>query len=125
MNRSSLMILLLGALLLMGLFLLMRPAQEPVTVPLDLQARIVDFAVTDGRLGEGPAVVAVVEGTPITLRFVTNQKDEAHLHGYDLSAELKPGQRSEISFVARISGRFEIELHKSHTKLAVLEVQPR
>ena len=124
MNRSTLMILLFGALLLTGLFLLMRPVQEPVTASLDLPARIVDFAVTDGRLAEGPAVVSVTEGTPVTLRFVANQEDEAHLHGYDLSAELKPGQRSEITFVASISGRFEIELHKSHAKLAVLEVQP-
>ena len=68
MNRSTLMILLFGALLLTGLFLLMRPAQEPVTASLDLPARIVDFAVTDGQLAEGPAVVSVIEGTPVTLR---------------------------------------------------------
>ena len=125
MNKSTVAIVLLGALLLTSLFLLMRPAQESVTPPLDLPARIVNFTVKDGQLAEGSAVVAVIKDTPVTLRFVTNQKDEAHLHGYDLSAELKPGQTSEITFVASISGRFEIELHKSHRKVAVLEVRPR
>lgn len=125
MTKSTIAILLLGALLLTGLFLLMKPAQEPATPSLDLPARIVDFTVKGGQLAEGPAVVDVVEGTLVTLRFFTNQKDEAHLHGYDLSAELKPGQRSEITFRADISGRFEVELHKSHSKLAVLEVRPR
>lgn len=125
MTKSTIAILLLGALLLTGLFLLMKPAQEPATPSLDLPARIVDFTVKSGQLAEGPAVVAVVEGTLVTLRFFTNQIDEAHLHGYDLSAELMPGQSSEITFRADISGRFEVELHKSHSKLAVLEVRPR
>ena len=125
MSKPAVMILLLGVVLLIGLFLLMRPAQESVTPSLDLRARIVDFTVKDGQLVKGPVTVAVIKDTPVTLRFDTNQSDEAHLHGYDLSAELKPGQRSEITFVATISGRFEIELHKSHTKLAALEVRPR
>lgn len=125
MNKPTAMILLLGALLLTSLFLLMRPAPEPVTPAINLPARIVDFTVENGQLAGGPALVAVIKDTPVTLRFATNQKDEAHLHGYDLSVELKPGQQSDITFVANLSGRFEIELHKSHSTLAVLEVRPR
>ncbi len=124
-NKSAITILLVGSLLLIGLFLLMRPAQETLTQPLELSARIVDFTVKDSQLAEGPTVVTVIKGTPVTLRFLSNENDEAHLHGYDLVSNLTPGQRSEISFVANISGRFDIELHKSHTSLAVLEVRPR
>ena len=125
MNKSSLAILLVGALLLAGLFVVMKPAPEPIAPSAQRQLHIVDFTVKDGQLAEGPATVAIIQDTPVTLRFVSNQKDEAHLHGYDLSADLEPGQSAQITFVANKSGRFEIELHKSHTTLAALEVRPR
>lgn len=124
MNKSTVSILLLGVLLLGGLFLVMRPAPQSAAKPTELQTRQFEFNVIDGQLAEGPVVVAVTEGTPVTFRFFTNKKDEVHLHGYDLSAELKPDEASQISFVADKSGRFEMELHKSHSKLSVLEVRP-
>lgn len=125
MNRSALFLLLIGALLLAGLFVLMKPTPEPVLSATELQAQTVDFTVKDGQLAEGPATVAVVKGTNLTLRFSANHNDEVHLHGYDLSANLRPGETAEITFAANVSGRFEIELHKSHTTLAALEVHPR
>lgn len=125
MNKATLSILLVGAALLVGLFILMRPTPAPVATTSEIQVRVVNFTVTDGRLTEGPTTVAVIQGTPVTLRFTTNQKDEAHLHGYDLSADLTPGETAQIAFVADKSGRFEIELHKSHTTVTALEVRPR
>lgn len=125
MNKSSLAILLVGALLLAGLFVVMKPAPEPMAPVAERQIQVVDFTLKDGQLAKGPATVSVIQDTPVTLRFVSNLKDEAHLHGYDLSADLKPGETAQITFVANKSGRFEIELHKSHTTVAALEVQPR
>ncbi len=125
MNKSVVSILLIGAALLTGLFLQMRPSQPPATPEVSLPASLVDFTVRDGQLSEGPAIVQVAQHTPVTLRFFTNQKDEVHLHGYDLTASLEPGEITTMTFIATNSGRFEIELHNSHAKLAVLEVQPR
>ncbi len=125
MNKSSLAILLVGALLLAGLFVVMKPAPDPVAPLAEDQMQIVNFTVKDGQLAEGPATVAVTQGTHVTLRFISNLKDEAHLHGYDLSADLTPGETAQIRFIANKSGRFEIELHKSHTTVAALEIRPR
>ncbi len=125
MNKSVVSILLIGAALLAGLFLQMRPSQAPATPSTNLPARIVDFSIKGARLIEGSAMVQVAQHTPVTLRFFANQKDEVHLHGYDLTASLEPGEITTMTFIATNSGRFEIELHNSHAKLAVLEVQPR
>ncbi|HCS29430.1 MAG TPA: hypothetical protein DIW43_18390 [Spongiibacteraceae bacterium] len=130
MNKWAVSILLTGAALLIGLFLLMKPSQPPATPlsnlpPSSPPATIVDFTIHDGQLADGPAILTVAQHAPVTLNFLTNQKDEAHLHGYDLSARLTPGEAATMTFIATNSGRFEIELHRTHTTLTVLEVRPR
>ena len=44
------------------------------------------------------------------------------MHGYDLEAELAPGQPAEIAFDATIPGVFEVELHEAGTLLLSLQV---
>jgi hypothetical protein len=49
--------------------------------------------------------------------------DEVHVHGYDLTAALTPGQPTELTFAATIPGVFEVELHDAGTVLLTLQVQ--
>ena len=51
--------------------------------------------------------------------------DEIHLHGYDVTRDLKPGMRARFSFEANAEGIFEIELHGTGTQIAELVVEPR
>ena len=48
--------------------------------------------------------------------------DEVHLHGYDLSADVAPGQPARISFTADVVGEFEVELEQLGIPLAELTV---
>lgn len=50
--------------------------------------------------------------------------DEAHLHGYNLTRRLAPGRPARFSFLARLEGIFELELHSTHLQLAQLRVEP-
>lgn len=54
----------------------------------------------------------------------TDTSDEVHLHGYDISRDVKPGNRARFSFAANAEGIFEIELHGSGTQIAELTVEP-
>lgn len=130
--------------LLAGLFVWMRPAPPPPaasvpaagltsappsaaapTEPAAPVPQVVELTVKNKALASGPAVLSVLEGTPVTLRITVDHHDELHLHGYDLTLKLPSGQAGELSFVADRSGRFEYELHHAHVVLGVLEVQPR
>ncbi|MBB3048490.1 hypothetical protein FHR99_002764 [Litorivivens lipolytica] len=125
MNKWTGFIFLLGALLLAGLFFALRPAPQPDTLAAPLPAQTFAFTVEGGHLVGGPATVPLTQGTPITLRFLASGKDEVHLHGYDLKVKLEPSEPADIHFLADKSGRFEVELHKSHATLFALEVRPR
>jgi hypothetical protein len=50
--------------------------------------------------------------------------DHVHLHGYDLFADLAPGQPAKIEFTADIDGQFEAELEDSVVPIAELTVNP-
>lgn len=132
---KNVVVILIGLLLLAGLFWWMKPAPpaamavaSPVpqtAVPAAPAAQLFELVVKDKQLVSGPAVIAVSQGTPVTLRITVDHHDELHLHGYDLTLKLPTATPAELSFVADRSGRFEYELHHAHVDLGALEVQPQ
>lgn len=87
----------------------------------DLQA---DIVVTDGWVSSGPDVIKVKRGDNVNVRFVSNQTDELHLHGYDITVQLAPNTPALLSFTAKYPGRFGYELHKAHREIGAIEVHP-
>ena len=91
-----------------------------------------------GESGEGVIVLTIVGGNPeggvrretikqgsqVTLRTTSDVADELHIHGYDLKTDLVPGQSSDLTFLARIPGVFEVELEERGKKVLELEVRP-
>ena len=132
---KNVVVILIGLLLLAGLFWWMKPAPPAVmavaspvpqaAVPAAPAAQLFELVVKDKQLVSGPAVIAVSQGTPVTLRITVDHHDELHLHGYDLTLKLPTATPAELSFVADRSGRFEYELHHAHVDLGALEVQPQ
>jgi len=132
--------LLLGLLVLVGLFMLLKPEPPaPAAVPAAAPAvaapqaplppaapRRYEWQLQDGHLSAGPALLAVTQGEQVQLSVTADRAGELHLHGYDLQANLQPGVAVVLDFVADRSGRFELELHGAHHEaLGALEVQPR
>jgi hypothetical protein len=110
---------LLTLVVLVGLFVLLRPnhsAEAPQTREFDLEIR--------GDNME-PSKVTVAEGDQVVLRISSAFPVEVHLHGYDLPVELEPGEPTELSFKAKLTGRFEIEDHETQEELGPLVVEPR
>lgn len=83
--------------------------------PVRITLRVPGGVPYRGSVKLGREVVIVVRSTVA---------DHAHLHGYDVKADVAPGKPGRIQFTATIPGRFEIELEERHLLIALLEVRP-
>jgi plastocyanin len=86
---------------------------------------VFDIVVQRGKRVKGPAVLKVSQGDEVTLHITADSADEFHLHGYNLIVQLLPNITATMHVVAKLSGRFTYELHKSDLELGALEVYPR
>jgi len=67
---------------------------------------------------------SVKQGRKVEIVVESEIADEVHLHGYDLMADVAPGQPATIAFEATAPGRFELELEGRQLAIAELEVRP-
>jgi heme/copper-type cytochrome/quinol oxidase subunit 2 len=86
---------------------------EPEAVEIEVE-------VEEGRV-EGPDRPRIRQGERVVLVVKSDVADEVHVHGYDLSAEVAPGQPARVRFRANVAGVFEVELE--HTGLLLLELE--
>jgi hypothetical protein len=116
--RTSALILV-SVLVLGGLFLLLRP-DAPDTAPGE---RFFDLEI--GGDGMRPKEVSVQQGDRVTMSIRSDSRIELHIHGYDLEREVEPGETTDLSFEADLTGRFPMEDHETGSELGVLVVEPR
>jgi hypothetical protein len=95
------------------------PSSAPSPTP---PTRIVDVMYAGGNVTGADQRVAVKLGEQIVLRFTSDVVEEIHVHGYDLYADLNPGEPAEIVLTADIPGVFEVELHNAGRPLYQLRV---
>jgi hypothetical protein len=86
------------------------------------QKETFDLAIEEGAMA--PDQITVDEGDRVSLRVYSDRPLEFHLHGYDVSEAVVPGEPVELSFDATITGRFEIEDEKTREELGMLIVRP-
>jgi hypothetical protein len=82
----------------------------------------IDVQYAHGQVSGDTGRVAVPAGAAVTITITSDVADEAHLHGYDLEAELTPGEPAELRFDATIPGVFELEMHEAGAQLLTLQV---
>jgi hypothetical protein len=84
---------------------------------------VVSVRVHDGVV-EAPDVPTARRGDRVRIVVVADVSDEVHLHGYDLHADVAPGEPGRIDFVADAAGVFECELEEAGKLLFRLEIVP-
>ncbi len=62
-------------------------------------------------------------GGTLVITVAADVSDEVHLHGYDVLADVAPGQPAILEVAATIPGVFEVELEGARLELAVIEVR--
>jgi hypothetical protein len=95
------------------------PPKPPPTAPA--APRIV---VRGGRPVGGVKRIRARHGETVRFTVTSDVGDEVHVHGYDITRQVRAGRASSIRFRARIDGVFEVELHSRRVKIAELRVTP-
>lgn len=96
---------------------------EPRHFDLDLKA---------GQLPKGQQTIKVKQGDNVELKWTSDQPIRMHLHGYDMTIAVKPGEPTVTAINARIPGRFSAEKlqekagsgHQHGGKILYFEVYP-
>ena len=89
-------------------------ATTPVTVSI---------TVVNGRPVGGIKRQTIKKGSTVRLVVRTNVGTAIHLHGYNLEKNVKKGTPTVLQFVAKVPGRFALELHPMDAQLAQLTVR--
>lgn len=140
MKTTQLIYIVLGIVLLVGLFFIVKPKQAnnnqistPAT-PIQSASpsaspksniKTFELVIVKKELTSGADIIKVEEGDEVTIYITSDEPEELHVHGYDKSVELMPNQKSQLSFTADKTGRFIFELEKSGTDLGAIEVSPK
>jgi hypothetical protein len=80
--------------------------------------------IEDRKLVEGPSTLTVRQGDSVVIKITSDEDEEFHLHGYDRSVDLVPGEEVALSFVADASGHFPYELEHNKVEIGALDVLP-
>ncbi|KWX02309.1 hypothetical protein LI90_3352 [Carbonactinospora thermoautotrophica] len=104
------------------------PASPAASAPASPSAPATDavtyqVTIKGGNVEPKPDVVKVKLGQTVRLTVTSDQPDEIHVHGYDVSAELEPNKPTTVEFKASTPGTFEVETHHSGKLLFRLQVQ--
>jgi hypothetical protein len=91
-----------------------------------------DLQIVNGRLMDGRKVIAVQRHDRVEINWRADGRTILHLHGYDIETTVGPDKPEAMTFVARATGRFAIEIHAPpgegkprRAVLIYLEVHPR
>ena len=99
-------------------------ATTAIATPTVTKPIVVQITVVNGRPIGGIKRPSVKKGRLVRFVIQTNAGTEVHLHGYNIEKTPKKGVPTVIQFVAKIPGRFELELHHPDALLAQLTVRP-
>jgi ABC-type glycerol-3-phosphate transport system substrate-binding protein len=89
--------------------------EQPVRVSVVIVGGVPKGGIVREKVSKGDRVVLVV---------TSDVADEVHVHGYDISRDVDAGDAVRIAFVAKIPGRFEVELENRGVQIADLTVGP-
>ena len=139
-TKKTLPILLAAAAVLVIGFLLLKPKDEtPATTttsaattpaaattsaPTPVNTNPETIVIKNGEPVGGMAKLTYKQGSTVKLTVTTDGAEtDVHIHGYDIEKATAPGAPAKFSFVAKDTGRFEVELHPA-TQIAQLDVVP-
>lgn len=83
----------------------------------------IDIALIDG-VHRGPGVFELTQDDEILLTIHSNRPEELHLHGYEKHIVVQADTPKTVRFVANLSGRHMLELHRNDATLCYLDVYP-
>ena len=120
--------LVFALLMLTGLWWFWPKPEQVVAAadtPMAAPGLVIHWQVVQGQRVAGPEKFAARVGETITLEVGSDRNDSLHIHGDDLTLPILAGKNMRLEWTPKHSGRFDMELHDSHTVLTQVEVLPR
>jgi hypothetical protein len=96
--------------------------EETTTTEPANQPQRVSVRYANGEVVGGIVRADIEEDSEVVLVVRADVEDEVHLHGYDIAADVAPGQAARITFRADMVGEFEVELEDLGVPIAELTV---
>jgi hypothetical protein len=85
----------------------------------------VHVTIKDGWVTPVDEMMSATVGEPITLLVDSDTGDELHIHAVpERTFEVKPGTGQRFEFTVDVPGRVEVELHRLHRTIALIDVRP-
>ncbi len=120
--KRSWVYLLLAIIILGGGLLIARHYRKPTTMA---QTQTFELNIKNKQLVSGTDAPKVKQNDNVVFKITSDEDQSFHLHGYDKEVDLTPGQTTELTLRADVTGHFPFELEQSKTDLGALEVEPR
>jgi FtsP/CotA-like multicopper oxidase with cupredoxin domain len=96
---------------------------DAATTTAGFAGKLVQVRVAGGKVETAQRRVRVSRGDRVRIQVQSDQADEVHVHGFDLSEEVGPGKPATVEFTADLPGVWEVELENAKRKLFDLEVR--
>jgi hypothetical protein len=96
---------------------------DATTTTAGFAGKLVQVRVAGGKVETAQRRVRVSRGDRVRIQVQSDQADEVHVHGFDLSEEVGPGKPATIEFTTDLPGVWEVELENAKRKLFDLEVR--
>jgi len=96
---------------------------DAATTTAGFAGKLVQVRVAGGKVETAQRRVRVSRGDRVRIHVQSDQADEVHVHGFDLSEEVGPGKPATVEFTADLPGVWEVELENAKRKLFDLEVR--
>jgi hypothetical protein len=87
-------------------------------------AEVPTIVVREGEPVGGAQELEYSAGEEIRFRVTSDQAEEIHVHGYDISKEVAAGGTVEFAFPAELEGIYEAELEELGVQIVELRVNP-
>ena len=81
-----------------------------------------EIEIKDGEPVGGTKKIDAHTGEKVKISVSSDGEQELHLHGYDITRQVAPGEPAEFDFKADAEGVFELEIHGSGTVVANVTV---
>lgn len=90
-------------------------------------AKVFEFAIVHGKLGEEEQTIQVTEGDILQFRWSSDEELSLHMHGYKIEVHVAPNSPAAMHVNAIKTGRFPVLNHDGSPPyvLLYLEVLPR
>jgi hypothetical protein len=82
----------------------------------------IDVADVDNSVDPPLSVHKIAKGKEVLISVYSTVADVVHVHGYEKTGTVPAGEMVQVGFTADKTGRFDVDMQRSHLKLLQLEV---